>query len=86
MRLCMYVYVLCVCVCMRMYVGVYVYTHMRVCVCMCMRMWMRGWGRKIKKNLKAAFPEKFATFWYQIRENRSINVEVVCGHTDRQTT
>jgi len=46
----------------------------------------------IKKNLQnpkinhiVALPEEFATFWYQFREDRSTNVEVVRGHTDRQT-
>ena len=42
-------------------------------------------GKNIKINHIVALPEEFATFWYQFREDRSTNVEVVRGHTDRQT-
>ena len=42
-------------------------------------------GQKLKKNHIVIIPEKFATFWYLFRENRSTNVGGVRGHTDRQT-
>ena len=43
-------------------------------------------GRNLKKkNHTATTAGKFATIWYLFHENRSTNVEGVCGHIDRQT-